>query len=65
MERDDDNYLDNPAKRVASNNTEIESLNERKDQESDGKTAFTLEKILEQRKYQDEVSEEEVYYDWG
>ena len=65
MERDDDIYLDNPAKRVASNNTEIESLNERKDQESDGKTAFTLEKILEQRKYQDEVSEEEVYYDWG
>jgi hypothetical protein len=31
MERDNDNYLDNPAKRVASNNTEIESLNERKD----------------------------------
>jgi len=40
------------ATKVKSNNLDVDSLNARREVETDeAKSAFTLEKILEQRKY--------------
>jgi hypothetical protein len=60
----DDVYLDNKPVKPPSANLDIDSLNSRK-LESDGKTAFTLEKILEDRKHEVIESESEEMYDWN
>lgn len=54
-----------PPQKVKSDYLDITSLNDRREVESVVKSAHTLEKLLEERKYQEEISETEEYYDWG